>query len=89
MFKDGKEAKTPFLVYFGGGHSTSDDIGKGVIDTGCSRLLIGQNTLDECEEMLTKRWDLSTQRIQLAKIVTFRFGNNDTLETRTLAILPV
>ena len=32
---------------------------------------------------------LSTQRIQLAKAMTFRFGNDETLETRTLAILPV
>ena len=39
--------------------------------------------------MLTRRWGLSTQRIQLAKAMTFRFGNDETLETRTLAILPV
>ena len=89
VFKDGKEAKTPFLVYFGVGHSTSDYIGKGVIDTGCSRLLIRQNTLDKWEQMLIKRWNLSTQRIQLAKAMIFRFGNNETLETRTLALLPV
>ena len=54
VFKDGKEAKTPFLVYFGGGHSTSDYIGKGVTDTGCSRFLIGQNTLDKWELMLAE-----------------------------------
>ena len=60
-----------------------------VIDTGCSRFLIGQNTLDEWEQMLTRRWGLSTQRIQLAKAIKFRFGNDETLETRTLAILPV
>ena len=67
----------------------SDYIGKGVIDTGCSRFLIGQNTLEKWEQMLTRRWGLSTQRIQLAKAMTFRFGNDETLETRTLAILPV
>ena len=67
VFRGGEEAKTSFLVYFGRDHSTSDYIGKGVIDTGCSRFLIGQNTLDEWEQMLTRRWDLSTQRIQLAK----------------------
>ena len=39
--------------------------------------------------MLTRRWCLSTQRIQLAKAKTFRFGSDKTLETRTLAILPV
>ena len=37
--------------------------------------------------MLTRRWSLSTQRIQLAKAMTFRCGNDETLETRTLAIL--
>ena len=89
VFKDGKEAKTPFLVYFGRGDSTSDFIGKGVIDTGCSRLLTGQNPLDKWEQMLTRRWDLSTQRIQLAKTMTFRSDNTETLETRTLAILLV
>ena len=34
----------------------SDYIGKGVIDTGCSRFLIGQNTLEKWEQMLTRRW---------------------------------
>ena len=67
----------------------SNYIGKGVIDTGCSRFLIGQNTLETWEQMLTRRWGLSTQRIQPAKAMTFRFSNNKTLETRTLAVLPV
>ena len=39
--------------------------------------------------VLARRWGLSTQRIQLAKAMTFRFGNDETLETRTLAMLPV
>ena len=39
--------------------------------------------------MLARRWGLSTQWIQLEKAMTFRFGNDETLETRTLAILPV
>ena len=38
--------------------------------------------------MLTRRWVLSTQRVQLEKAMTFRFGNDETLETRTLDILP-
>ena len=38
--------------------------------------------------MLARKWGLNTQRIQLAKAMTFRFGNDETLETRTLAILP-
>ena len=59
-----------------------------MIDTGCSRFLIGQNTLDKWEQVLTRRWDLNTQRIQLAK-TTFRFDNDETLETRTLAMLLV
>ena len=60
-----------------------------MIDTGCSRLLIGQNTLDKREQMLTRRWDFSAQRIQLARTMTFRFGNDETLETGTLAVFPV
>ena len=88
VFRDGEEAKTSFFVYFGRDHSTSVYIGKGVIDTGCARFLIGQNTLKKCEQMPTRRWGLSTQRIQLAKAMTFRYGNDETLETRTLAILP-
>ena len=67
----------------------SDYIGKGVIDSGCSRFLIGQNTFETWEQMLARRWGLSTQRIQLAKAMTLRFGNDETLETRTLAFLPV
>ena len=39
--------------------------------------------------MLTRRWGLSFQRVQLKKARTFRFGNDETLENRTLAILPV
>ena len=39
--------------------------------------------------MLTRRWGLSTQRVQLEKAMTFRFLNDETLETRTLAMLLV
>ena len=85
----GEEAKTSFFVYFGGDHSTSGYIGKGLMDTGCSRFLIGQGTLEKWERMLARKWCLNTQRIQLAKAMTFRFGNDETLETKTLAILPV
>ena len=87
--RDGGEAKTSFFVYFRKDHSTSGYIGQGVSDTGCSRFLIGQGTLEKWEQMLARRWGLTTQRIQLAKAMTFRFGNDETLETRTLAILPV
>ena len=87
--RDGEEAKTSFLVYFGGDHSTSGYSGQGVIDTGCSRFLIGQGTLQKWERMLPRSWGLNTQRIQLAKAMTFRFANDETLETRTLATLHV
>ena len=62
----------------------SDYIGKSVIDTRCSRFLTGQNTLEKWEQMLTRRLVLSAERIQLAKAMTFRFGNDETLETRTV-----
>ena len=39
--------------------------------------------------MLTRRSSLSTQRVQLQKARTFRFGNDGTLETKTLAIFRV
>ena len=55
MFRGGEEAKTSFLVYFWRDHSMSDYIGKGVIDTGCSRFLIGQDRLEKWEQMLTRR----------------------------------
>ena len=77
MLRDSEEVKTSFFVYFGGDHCTPGYIGKGVIDTGCSRFLIGQNTLEKWEQMLTRRWSLSTQRVQLNKARTFRFGNDD------------
>ena len=89
MPRDGEEVKTSFSVYFGGDHSTPGYIGKRVIDTRCSRFLIGQNTLEKCERMLTRRSGLSTQRVQLDKAMTFRLGHEKTLETRTLDILPV
>ena len=60
-----------------------------MIDTGCSRFLIGQNTLEKWDQMLTRRWGLSTQRVQLKKARTFRSGNDETLEPKTLAIPPV
>ena len=84
MPRDGEEVKTSFFVYFGGDHSTPGYIGKGVID-----FLIGQSTLEKWERMLTRRWGLSTQRVQLEKAMTLRFGDDETLETRTLAVLPV
>ena len=89
MLTDCEEVKTSFFVYFGGDHCTPGYIGKGVIDTGCSCFLIGQGALEKWEQMLTRRWGLSTQRVQLKKARTFRFGNDETLETRTLVILPV
>ena len=42
MLRDSEEVKTSFFVYFGGDHCTPSYIEKGVIDTGCSRFLIGQ-----------------------------------------------
>ena len=89
MPRDGEEVKTSFFVYFGGDHSTPGYIGKEVIATGCSRFLIGQNTLEKWEQMLRRRWSLSTQRVQLKKARSFRFGKDETLETMTLATLPV
>ena len=61
MLRDTEEEKTSFFVYFGRDNCTPSYIGKGVIDTGCSRFLIGQNTLEKWEQMLTRRWGLSTE----------------------------
>ena len=77
--RDGEEAKTSFFVHFGGDHSTSGYSGQGVVDTGCSRFLIGQGTLQKWERMLPRSWGLNTQWIQLAKAMTFRFANDETL----------
>ena len=38
--------------------------------------------------MLAERWRWHIQKSQLEKAMTFRFGNDETLRTRTLAILP-
>ena len=65
--RHGEDVKTSFFVYFGGDHSTPGYIGKGVIDTGCSSFLIGQSTLEKWERMLTRRWGLSTQKVQIEK----------------------
>ena len=73
MLRDSEEVKTFFFVFFRGDHCTPGYIGKCVIDTGCSRFLIGQNTLEKWEQMLTRRWGLSTQRVQVNKARTFRF----------------
>ena len=89
MLRDSEEVKTSFVVFFGGDHCTPGYIGKGVIDTGCSRFLSGQNTLEKWEQMITQIWGLSTHRVQLKKAKTFRCGNDETLETRTPATLPV
>ena len=74
--RGGEEAKTSFFVCFGRDHSTPCYTGQGVIDTGCSRFLLGQCTLEMWERMLRRRWGLSTQRVQLEKAMTFRFGND-------------
>ena len=54
MFREGEEAKTSFFVYFGRDHSMSDYIGKGVIDTGCSRFLVGQHSRNMGTNAYTK-----------------------------------
>ena len=88
--RDGEEAKTSFFVYFGRDHSMSDYIGKEKIDTGCSRFLIGQNTLEKWEQMLTRKMGPEYAADPAhAKAMTFRFGHDETVETRTLALLPV
>ena len=89
MPRDGEEVKTSFFIYFGGHHCTPGYIGKGVIDTGCSRFLIRQSTLEKWEQMLTRRWGLSTQRVQLKKAMTFHFGDDENTGNRALVILPV
>ena len=77
MPRDSEEVKTSFFVYFGGDYSTPGYIGKGVVDTGCSRFLIGQSVGSEHAEGPVR------------EAMTFRSGNDETLKTRTLAILPV
>ena len=52
-------------------------------------LLDWTESIEMWEQMRTRRWGLSTQRVQLKKDRSFRFGNDETLETRTLAIVPV
>ena len=49
---------------------------------------MGQGTPEKWEGMLTKKLDLNTQKIKLEKAMTFRFGNDETLEIRTVVILP-
>ena len=88
MPRDGEEAKTPFFVYFGGDHSTPCYLGQEVIDTSCSRFLIGRTRWKK-RERCSQKVGLSMQKIKLDKAMTFRFGNDETLETKTMAILPV
>ena len=88
MLRDDEEVKTSFCLFRRRSLNTGC-IGKGVIDTGCSRLLIGQNTLkkvgtDAHTKMGSEHTEGPAQQGQ-----TFRFGNDETLETRTRAILPV
>ena len=71
MPRDGEEAKTSFFVFFGGDHSTPCHIGKGVIDTGCSRFLIGQNTDEKWEADAHKKWERLNTKFE--KAMTFRF----------------
>ena len=55
LTRDGEKAKPSFLFYFEGDHSTPCYIGQEVVDTGCSRFLIGQKTLEKWERMLTEK----------------------------------
>ena len=43
--------------------------------------------MGKLERMLTAKWSLHIQEIELEKAMTFRFGNDETLRTRTMAIL--
>ena len=70
-------------------HSSPCYIGQGVIDTGCSRFWIGQKALKNGNGCSRKSGVLNTQKIKLEGAMTLRFGNDETLETRTMAILPV
>ena len=73
--RDGEEANTSFFVYFGGDHSTPCCVGKGVIDTGCSRFYIGQKNIENMGTDAHKEVGLNTQKIKLEKAMTF---GNDT-----------
>ena len=49
-----EEAKTSLFFYLERDHSMPDYIGKGVIDTGCSRFLIGQHSQKMRTDAYTK-----------------------------------
>ena len=87
--RHGEEAKPSLFVSFGGLQYAPCYIGQEVVDTGYSRFWIGQTTLGKLERMLTEKWSLHIQKIEVEKAMTFRFSNDETLRTRTMAILLV
>ena len=71
-------------VYFGGSGAL---IGYGVVDTGYTRFIIGEDTLKRWEKDLREKYGLAAQRTE--GYLAVRFGNDERVETRDVALIPV
>ena len=89
VHRDGEEAKTTFFVYSGWRSQHTMLHWKGrVIDTGLLTLLDWTKYSRTMGTDARKKSGVSTRRrSSFEKAMTFRFGNDETLETRTTAIL--
>ena len=61
--------------------------GFGVVDTGCGKTLIGEQTLEQVEAMLATHRRPPAQRISKANV--FRFGNGAIEQSEVTAMIPV
>ena len=60
--------------------ASAHEPGSGVVDAGCGKGVIGDKTLEDHKEVMEEA-GLSVKAIRQAKATTFRFGNQETLES--------
>ena len=61
--------------------------GEGMIDSGCGRAMVGEETLQEHEALLRNK-GLQVVRVEDEVATTFRFGNDEVVQTNKRALIP-
>ena len=62
--------------------------GLGMLDTACTKFLLGVNTLKEFEKILSRKFGFQVVRFS-GEVAKFRFGNGEILESSSMVHIPV
>ena len=61
--------------------------GKGIIDTGCAKMMMGSDTFKQYLDLLTSKERASVEKVREKN--RFRFGDNETRMSHSSAVIPM